>query len=184
MRKAPVIRERLTLFLAHSLFFCKCFLGSMVFPCVAWSQSWTCQAAVSFYERQFAIPAGLLGAIASVESGFHPYALNDGTQGFFPEHLSDAKDRIASWLHQDRTSFDVGCMQLNFRWHGKYFSSPEEMLLPRANVRYAAGFLVSLYRSHGSWHKAVRAYHSSDPRRFKRYSRKITHAWLERHAGL
>ena len=38
-------------------------------------------------------------------------------------------------------SFDVGCFQINYRWHGDAFASLEEMFDPLVNTRYAARFL-------------------------------------------
>ncbi|MEY8882549.1 hypothetical protein [Donghicola sp. XS_ASV15] len=42
------------------------------------------------------------------------------------------------------TSIDVGCMQVNYRWHGEGFSSLEDMFDPAANTAYAAEFLTRL----------------------------------------
>ena len=36
------------------------------------------------------------------------------------------------------TNIDVGCMQLNYRWHNKFFSNLSEMINPIKNVDYGA----------------------------------------------
>jgi len=51
-----------------------------------------------------------------------------------------ARDRIA----EGSTRFDVGCFQLNVKWHGRAFDSLDDMIDPARNARYAARFLASL----------------------------------------
>ena len=69
-------------------------------------------------------------------------------------------------------------MQLNYRWHGGEFDSLVEMLTPESNINYAAKLLGSLYAQHGTWHKAVRYYHSATPEHHRKYSRKVVLCWL------
>ena len=57
-------------------------------------------------------------------------------------------------------SFDVGCFQINYKWHHEAFTSIDQMFEPLANALYAAGFLKSLYAEKGSWGAAAGAYHS------------------------
>ena len=72
-------------------------------------------------------------------------------------------------LAAGRTSFDVGCFQINYRWHGARFASLEEMLEPAANARYAARFLSDLHEETGTWTAAAGAYHSRTERHARRY---------------
>ena len=51
-------------------------------------------------------------------------------------------------------------MQLNIKWHADFFHSPEQMINPLDNVRYAARYLEQLYNETGSWETAVKFYHS------------------------
>ena len=51
-------------------------------------------------------------------------------------------------------------MQLNIKWHADFFHSPEQMINPLDNVRYAARYLEQLYKETGSWETAVKFYHS------------------------
>ncbi|MDE3029431.1 MAG: transglycosylase SLT domain-containing protein, partial [Paracoccaceae bacterium] len=60
-------------------------------------------------------------------------------------------------------SFDVGCFQLNYRWHGQAFASLAAMFDPTQNALYAARFLRSLYDEYGDWTAAAGAYHSRNP---------------------
>jgi hypothetical protein len=138
----------------------------------------TCQEVVTKYERIYRIPQGLLASIAQVESKLNPYALNDGERGYFFANQALVLEKAKDLIRQKHYSFDVGCMQLNYAWHGKYFSTIEEMLDINANIRYAAGLLLGLYNTHGSWQKAVRFYHSSVASHHKPYSRKVMVAWM------
>ena len=63
-------------------------------------------------------------------------------------------------ISKGETRFDVGCFQLNYRWHGESFASLDEMISPKSNALYAAKFLKSLYAEFGDWTEAAGAYHS------------------------
>jgi hypothetical protein len=45
------------------------------------------------------------------------------------------------------------------------------------NVSYAASFLLQLKNKHGSWDKAIKHYHSSDPNKNKPYLIKVKQFW-------
>lgn len=55
---------------------------------------------------------------------------------------------------------DLGCMQINQRYHGDQFTSLEAMLDPEKNVDYAARFLAQLHAKHVTWTMAVARYHA------------------------
>lgn len=126
------------------------------------------------------VPDGLLPAIALVESGTGgapwPWTLNEGGKGMYfktkAEALSYLKDAIARGV----TNIDVGCMQLNYRWHSAGFASPEDMLDPQRNTTYAAVFLQELQKRLGSWQVATAHYHSTDADRGARYVEKVVAA--------
>jgi len=129
-------------------------------------------------EERNNIPSGLLLAIATVESGSKPYALNIQGKSVIGRNKREAVDLIHEALAEGITNIDVGVMQLNVRWHRENFGSIEEMLEPKKNIEYAASFLLTLYKKYGDWHRAVRFYHSSTAEYYRKYSRKITMAWL------
>ena len=129
-------------------------------------------------EDQYLIPRGLLLAIAKIESSNRPYALNIAGKPVITTSKQEAVAVVRHHLDQGRSNIDLGVMQLNFYWHGKYFKNIEEMLTPSSNINYGAKFLSDLYRQHGSWQKAVRYYHSSSPEHYKQYSRKVLISWL------
>jgi len=133
---------------------------------------------IAVQEEQNNIPSGLLLAIATVESGSKPYALNIQGKSVIGRNKREAVDLIHKALAKGITNIDVGVMQLNIRWHRENFKSIEEMLDPKKNIEYAAGFLLKLYKKYGDWHKAVRFYNSSTAEYYRKYSRKITLAWI------
>ena len=89
-------------------------------------------------------------------------------------HWFDAPDQALAYTEQEfargATSFDIGCFQINYRWHGQYFASIQAMFDPMANATYAARFLRDLYAEHGSWEAAAGAYHSRTPEFAQRYA--------------
>ncbi len=96
-------------------------------------------------------------------------AINAGGEGhWFPDRATAV--RFAEELRAaGRTNFDVGCFQLNLRWHGGAFESIEAMFDPERNARYAAQFLANLAREGGGWSAAAGAYHSRTPDLAERY---------------
>lgn len=128
-----------------------------------------CEIEIARAEREYEIPQGLLRAIALVESGRGgrpwPWTIGEpGAAHYAPTREAaarEARQRIA----QGRRSIDLGCLQVNWRWHGERFPDPEWVLEPRNNTDYAAWYLAELRRQHGSWTLAVARYHASDTAR-------------------
>lgn len=127
------------------------------------------------------IPAGLLPAMARVESGKSiqgtvkawPWTLNNAGNGTYHDSLPDALARLDTLLASGTRNVDLGCMQLNWRWHSSAFADASAMMDPKANTRYAAAFLRDLHQRHGTWTAAVAHYHSSDSARGKAYAAKV-----------
>jgi hypothetical protein len=143
------------------------------------SASTECLTAITKYEQLYRIPTGLLKAVSKVESEYNPLALNDGLKEHNFKTKHEVINRINYLVDIGKTNFDIGCMQINYYWHGKNFASVEEMLDVSWNVRYAAALIHGLYKDHGTWQAAVRHYHSREPSSHKIYSKKIALAWLK-----
>ncbi len=136
-----------------------------------------CERAVLTGARRGGAPAEALHAIALTETGRNlggrmrpwPWAINREGEGHWfasrDEALAFAKASVAA----GRTSFDVGCFQINYRWHGHAFPSLEAMFDQEVNGTYAAQFLRSLHAELGSWSAAAGAYHSRTPEFANRY---------------
>ena len=128
------------------------------------------------------LPEGLLPAISLVESGRGtgrggiapwPWTLNQGGKGMYFDTREEALAYLKQAVAEGVTNIDVGCMQLNWKWHSAGFASPEDMIDPARNTRYAARFMVELYNRLGSWDVAAAAYHSTTPERGQRYLQKV-----------
>ncbi len=126
---------------------------------------------MSFYERKYSIPKGLLHAISLVETGTSysnsryrvpwPWTVNVDGAGRHFDTYQEAKDHVKKALKKGQRNIDVGCMQINLRAHPEAFVSIAKALDPESNVRYGAQLLKKKYIQHGSWSKAVKCYHSS-----------------------
>jgi hypothetical protein len=115
-------------------------------------------------EYRFQIPRGILRSIAYVESSWGgapwPWTMNADGRSYYFRTKAEAI-RAATLPGGQLRSGDLGCMQINTRWHGHRFRNAAHMLDPRTNVLYAGWYLRTLYHLHGSWHEAVARYHSS-----------------------
>ena len=95
--------------------------------------------------------------------------LRSGRSGWDNVRFSpfDSKAALEDWVRDTRArgseSIDVGCMQVNQKWHARQFASLAEATDPTANVDYAARFLRALYAETRDWWEAAGRYHSSTP---------------------
>jgi len=127
-----------------------------------------CEWAAEQAAQEYGVPADIMGALTLTETGrrldglVRPWAWSANAEGegtWFDDPASAvafAEDRVA----QGRTNIDIGCFQLNFRWHGENFSSVAQMFDPLENARYAARFVRGLYGETGDWRAAAGAFHS------------------------
>lgn len=123
------------------------------------------------------VPKDILLAITRVEtdrgSGPWPWTINQAGTGAWFESAEQAVVAAQAILESGETNLDIGCFQLNHRWHGAAFSSLSAMIDPENNASYAAWFLSDLYRQQGSWPAAVAAYHSRTEQNAERYLARI-----------
>jgi len=123
------------------------------------------------------VPPAVMLAITLTETGRAegpetrpwPWAVNAGGESHWFESADAAGAFAQSRLAVGATSFDLGCFQLNWRWHNEAFDGVAAMLEPLANARYAAAFLTRLYRESGDWSVAAGAYHSRTAVHANRY---------------
>lgn len=137
------------------------------------------------------IPAHLLPAIARAESGKKqgplgvrawPWTLNQGGKGMYFKTKQEALDYLQSAVKRGVRNIDVGCMQINYRWHGHHFDSLEQMLEPAFNTAYAAQFLLELRKGAKDWMTAASHYHSKTPKHANRY-RKVVAGIMKKKPG-
>jgi soluble lytic murein transglycosylase-like protein len=129
--------------------------------------------------KKYDIPLGILFAAGLTETGIgghlHAYALNLQGDTVYSLNKQRAMQRFQTAKASGMKWIDVGCMQLNWFYHGDRFSSVEEMFDPHKNVDYAARFLKELKQSERSWTLAVGRYNAgknNDPAQ-KRYVCKV-----------
>lgn len=140
-----------------------------------------CDQAAHRAARMVGVPLDILLAITRAETGrdqgegLHPWpwTLNQGGEGAWFDTSDAAMAQAQEFLDTGEENLDIGCFQLNVRWHGAAFASLEEMFDPDRNALYAAGFLSDLYRESGSWTQAVQDYHSRTPEFADRYLARI-----------
>lgn len=126
-----------------------------------------CSVAIDRAARLTGVPKPLLRAIAEVESGVQlpsgrlawPWAVNDGRSLLFRTRAA-ATAHVEALVASGKLNVDIGCMQINWRWHGAQIGSPAALFDPQFNVLYAARYLAGLRREFDSWAAAVSAYHS------------------------
>ncbi len=140
-----------------------------------------CDDAARHAARHADVPTNVLRAIAKVETGRSvagtvkawPWTVNIEGKGYWFESDEEAQSFVRAAYMRGARSFDIGCFQINFRWHGAAFESFETMFDPMENALYAARFLQELRREMGSWAKAVGAYHSRQPQRAQGYRDRV-----------
>lgn len=126
-----------------------------------------CDAAAEQAAAESGVPLALMRAITRVETGRDhapwPWTLNVGGQGAWfnsaEAAITAAEQAVADGVDQ----VDIGCFQLNLRWHGAQFADLADMIDPVANARHAARFLTQLHAETGDWRTAAAAYHSRTP---------------------
>ena len=136
-----------------------------------------CESAARVASSETGVPLDVLRAISLTETGRRlgegflswPWTVNMEGIGKWFDTVNGAKDYVDSHFSRGARSFDVGCFQINYRWHGQAFESIEAMFDPVTNARYAARFLDELYLELGDWSRAAGAYHSRTPKFAKKY---------------
>ena len=123
------------------------------------------------------VPLDVLRAISLTETGRKsggafrpwPWTVNMEGEGLWFDAEDDARAYVYKEYKRGARSFDVGCFQINYKWHGQAFASIDEMFDPYANAFYAAKLLRELHAETGSWSKAAGAYHSRTPELAEKY---------------
>lgn len=136
-----------------------------------------CEKVASNASKKTGVPFSVLSAISLAETGklsnqvfsSWPWTVNMAGTGIWFKTEPAARDYVEKKLQLGARNFDVGCFQLNYRWHGKGFASIEEMFDPNSNALYAANFLKELYVEKGNWVDAAGAYHSRTPKFANKY---------------
>lgn len=165
-----------------------CAVQAAGMPAVGHDDPWRlCAHEIRRAEQAQHIPALLLGAIAQVESGrwneekraifAWPWTVMAEGRGRYLPTREAAIAEVRALRARGVRNIDVGCMQVNLRYHPDAFATIEEAFDPMRNVTYAAQFLAGLKREKRSWAKAVAHYHSATPALHRPYRAKVYEAW-------
>lgn len=136
-----------------------------------------CGAYIPAAERYFALPPGLLSAVAAVESGQYPWTLNLGGQAVVAPDFASAAKLLRTPDGVPRRDVAVGCLQIHMRYHLGRFPSPEWALVPGYNVWYGAAYLRALRDRYGDWRTAVAHYNGSNPAAQEFYLSQVARRW-------
>jgi hypothetical protein len=119
---------------------------------------------MSLAARRHGVPLGVLYSVGLSETGrkgvLNPYALNIDGASVIAADLPHALTVFSQAKKRGGKLIDLGCMQINHRYHSDKFASVEAMFDPAKNVDYAARFLKELRAREGSWTMAVARYNA------------------------
>ena len=150
------------------------------------SNSKSCEIVIKNIENLTDIPENLLSSVGKAEAGrilennkhvIWPWTVNHAGKSLFFDTKKQMKKYVLKNVEKKDFNLDVGCMQINLKWHKNNFKKISDMLAIEPNVSYAASFLLQLKNKHGSWNKAIKHYHSSDPNKNKPYLIKVNKFW-------
>lgn len=149
-----------------------------------------CTRAVAAAERGAGLPSGVLLAIGFGEAGrsiaggstIWPWTVNVEGEGHYFASKREAIAFVEASFAAGKRSIDVGCMQINLRWHPKAFADLEAAFDPETNAAYAARFLGALRArvaepGMAGWLEAVGSYHSGTPEFAQRYRAHVGRYW-------
>ncbi len=153
----------------------------------------SCRTFTEKAEREQGIPRHLLTAISLAETGrwseekkeifAWPWTVMAKGRGLYFKSKIEAIVAVNRLRRAGVTNIDVGCMQINLRYHPRAFASLNEAFDPTANVAYAAKFLKGLHGITQSWPQATANYHSTDPLRNVSYKNKVLSLWQSTGGG-
>ena len=156
------------------------FLLLVLWPCAALASPQTapiCDIAAQTASSESGVPLAVMRSITRTETGRTrdgalqpwPWTVNMEGLGKWFDTEDAARAYVFKHFKRGARSFDVGCFQINYKWHGQAFHSIDEMFDPLANARYAARFLTQLFEETGDWSAAAGVYHSRTPEYATRY---------------
>ncbi|MEO1291305.1 MAG: lytic transglycosylase domain-containing protein [Pseudomonadota bacterium] len=145
-----------------------------------------CDHAVAVAAERHKVPQRLLRSLGLVESGrkvdgarrIWPWTVNMEGAGRWFGNRADMLRYIRAEQAKGKRSFDIGCLQVNRRWHGQAFRSLDHMADPMASADYAARFLKELHAETGDWAIAAGYYHSRTGKHATRYRALVKAAYF------
>ena len=174
--------------------FLKLFITSFLYVFFAIGLVWSvdvtnkpnCEKIANRIESETNLPIHLLSSISRVEAGRKlssgevkgwPWSINHAGKGLYFETKKGALKYLKNAVSNGSKNIDVGCMQLNYRWHKGAFSSLDDMFDPEKNIQYAAKFVKELYGRHQNWEDVIKHYHSNKKKFNVPYYQKVSKVW-------
>ena len=146
-----------------------------------------CHSVARAMERANGIPTDLLTAISLTETGrwdkekkemfAWPWTVTSGGPGSYYRSKAEAIAAVKALQAKGVTNIDVGCMQINLRYHPNAFEDLDQAFNPQDNIGYATKFMAELHKITGSWTQAAANYHSMNPELNIPYMEKVTRLW-------
>ena len=174
--------------------FSKLFITSIIYVFLSIGLGWSadltnkpnCEKIANRIESETNLPIHLLSSISRVEAGRKlssgevkgwPWSINHAGKGLYFETKKGALKYLKNAVSNGSKNIDVGCMQLNYRWHKGAFSSLDDMFDPEKNIQYAAKFVKELYGRHQNWKDVIKHYHSNKKKFNVPYYQKVSKVW-------
>lgn len=146
-----------------------------------------CMQAAGDAEALLRLPRHLLKAVSLAETGrwnaarkasfAWPWTVTVDGKGRFFRTKAAATAFVQEMLRRGVTNIDVGCMQINLRYHPRAFRTLDEAFDPRRNALYAGALMIHLRKTHRSWPTTVAHYHTARPGAGKAYWQKVQKLW-------
>lgn len=146
-------------------------------------ESAKCSLIFPYFEKKYRLPKDLLHAVSLQESQLMypkhnisivwPWTVNVNSKGYYFRTKAEAVRFTKIKLRAGIKNIDVGCMQVNLKYHPNAFNSIEQAFSPKKNIAYAAKLLKSNYLKSKDWSKAVGNYHSYRKKNSVNYAKKI-----------
>jgi len=115
--------------------------------------------ALWFASMEYGVSYELLYALAKVESGLYPYAVNVEGRSYYPKSVKEALGLI-----RGKKNYDLGLMQINAYWVRKFNLKPEWLLDVEYNAKMGAAILSYCMGLFGNTWRAVECYHRGEGR--------------------
>ncbi len=141
-----------------------------------------CMQAIHKVSPKYKVPKDILTAVALTETGTkqggklapYPWAINVEGKGFLFPSKAKAIAAVEKYLAEGKTSIDIGCMQLNWYWHGKKFgNSLHKAFDPLTNITVGAQYIREHFNTYKNWDRAVGRYHSGTAKFAQQYHKKF-----------
>lgn len=122
-------------------------------------------------------PVAYLAAVARTESGragrYWPWTINYRGKSYFYGSKALAVAAASELIENGETVFDVGLMQVNWRFNGYLFPGIEAAFDPETNILVADYIVQQHLRETGSLAEAIGRYHSKTPSRKGAYLMRV-----------